>query len=583
MTHNLKRNLLLVTALLATAVSALGAMMNPFWNGALAVFSAFSIIAAIDFLYRYPAVNRYLPYLAILLAAGSFAVVGAMDHYWVPLFATFSVLALVGTLDLFQQRQSLWRNYPLISRVRWAIEAVRPELRQYLFESDSDGRPFSREERALVYQRAKGAIDSHPFGTELDVYSEGYEWIAHSIAPRPKPAGDLRVTIGGDQCSQPYSASVFNISAMSFGSLSANAIRALNRGAKAGSFYHDTGEGGVSRYHREFGGDLVWELGSGYFGCRADDGRFDPEKFRETASLDQIRMIEIKLSQGAKPGHGGVLPGPKVTEEIAEARGVPIGEDCISPSAHSAFDSPIGLMKFVAQLRELSGGKPVGFKLCIGDPTEFMAIAKAMLETGITPDFIVVDGAEGGTGAAPLELSNHVGMPLREGLILVQNVLVGTGLRERLHLGAAGKVTSGYGLAANLALGADWCNAARGFMFALGCVQSLSCHTDRCPTGVATQDPKRARGLVVPDKAARVASFHRHTVDALAEIVAAAGLSHPEDLEPEHLWQRVGPNQVCSAADCYEFLQPGALLGVPPERWQKRWNTARADRFGLTA
>lgn len=577
----MKHNLLYAAALIATVVSALCAAMNPFWTGALAVFLILSLLGTLDLLRRYPAINRYLPYGLVLLATGTFAVIGAMNYDWAPVFAILAVLSSLGTLDLFQNRHSLRRNYPLIARLRWLIEAIRPELRQYLFESDTDGRPFSREERALVYRRAKGANDAHPFGTELDVYSEGYEWIAHSVAPKKMIDTDLRIRIGGAQCTQPYSASVFNISAMSFGSLSSNAIRALNRGAKAGGFYHDTGEGGVSRYHREFGGDLVWELGSGYFGCRADDGGFDAAQFRETAALEQIKMIEIKLSQGAKPGHGGVLPGKKVTAEIAEARGVPAGEDCVSPAAHSAFDSPIGLMQFVDELRRLSGGKPTGFKLCIGDPTEFMAIAKAIIETGITPDFIVVDGAEGGTGAAPLELSNHVGMPLREGLIFVQNVLVGAGLREQLHLGAAGKVTSGYGLAANLALGADWCNAARGFMFAIGCVQSLSCHTDRCPTGVATQDQRRIRGLVVPDKAERVESFHRQTVEGLAQIVAAAGLLHPESLQPEHLWQRTGPNQVCSAADCYEFLQAGALLdGSAPKAWQKRWQAAHADQFG---
>ncbi len=575
----MKRNLLFAGALIATLLAALCARMNPFWNGALAVFSATAVICALDFLRRYPAINRYLPFLAVLVSAAVFAVVGAMDYSWVPLFAGFSVLALLGLLDLVQAPHSLRRNYPLIGRLRWMFEAIRPEIRQYLFESDTDGKPFSREQRALVYQRAKGANAAHPFGTELDVYGDGYEWIAHSVMPRKKTDADPRITIGGAQCRQPYSASVYNISAMSFGALSSNAIRALNRGAKAGGFYHDTGEGGVSAYHREFGGDLVWEIGSGYFGCRRKDGGFDTEQFKTTAQLSQVKMIEIKLSQGAKPGHGGVLPGRKVTQEIAQARGVAVGEDCISPAAHTAFDTPIGLMQFVAQLRQLSGGKPTGFKLCIGDAVEFIAIVKAMIETGIIPDFIVVDGAEGGTGAAPLELSNHVGMPLREGLIFVLNVLTGAGLREQLCVGAAGKVTSAYGLAANLALGADWCNAARGFMFAIGCVQSLSCHTDRCPTGVATQDPRRVRGLVVSDKAERVTSFHRSTVEALTEIVAAAGLEHPDDLQPAHLWQRTGSHQICSAEDCYEFLAPGALLENPPAHWRQRWQAARADRF----
>ncbi|KZY15917.1 glutamate synthase, partial [Erythrobacter sp. HI0038] len=367
-------------------------------------------------------------------------------------------------------------------------------------------------------------LDSHPFGTELDVYSDEYEWLAHSIVPNAQAPLEWRVDVGSRQCTQPYSAALLNISAMSFGSLSANAIMALNKGAAAGNFYHDTGEGGISRYHRSHGGDLVWEIGSGYFGCRTDDGQFDPAQFADAAHDPQVKMVEIKLSQGAKPGHGGVLPGSKVTQEIAEARGVPVGSDCISPPAHATFSTPIGLLEWAGELRELSGGKPVGIKLCVGKPHEVFAIMKAMRETGIALDYIVVDGAEGGTGAAPVEFSNRVGMPLREGLILVRNALVGTGLKPEVKLAAAGMVHSGAGMAMNFGLGADWCNAGRGFMFALGCVQSMKCHADTCPTGIATQDATRQRGLVPMEKAERVARFQRHTLHSFREMVVAMGL-----------------------------------------------------------
>src|SRR5690606_7285588 len=408
--------------------------------------------------------------------------------------------------------------------------------------------PFSRQQRALVYQRAKHVDDVRPFGTQRDVYGVDYEWINHSLAPSAIRDDDFRILIGG-RAAQPYSASVFNISAMSFGALSANAIRALNAGAKQGGFYHDTGEGSISPYHREFGGDLVWELGSGYFGCRNDDGTFSEERFAAQARDPQVKMVEVKLSQGAKPGHGGVLPAAKVSAEIALTRGVPTGVDCVSPSRHSAFSTPLGLLQFVARLRELSGGKPAGFKLAIGHPWEWFGIAKAMQEHGeqspeLLPDFIVVDGAEGGTGAAPAEFVDHVGVPMHEALMLVHNTLVGLDLRDRIKLGAAGKIVSAFDIARTLAMGADWCNAARGYMFALGCIQSLSCHTDRCPTGIATQDPARWKRLDVPDKAVRVAEFHENTLHALRELLCAAGLEHPDQLGPEHILRRVSPVEV---------------------------------------
>lgn len=491
-----------------------------------------------------------------------------------------AALVWIGLRDVSQTKRSLLRNYPVSGHGRYLLENLRPKIRQYFFEGEKDGRPFSRDKRSLVYQRAKGDLDKRPFGTEFDVYAEQYEWISHSLTPKPVPDHDFRVQIGGPDCKKPYPASILNISAMSFGALSANAIRALNKGAASGGFAHDTGEGGVSPYHREHGGDIIWEIGSGYFGCRTPDGAFSRERFAETAALDQIRMIEIKLSQGAKPGHGGVLPAAKITEEISQIRGVPMGRDCVSPAAHPAFSTPRGLLEFVAQLRELSGGKPVGFKLCVGHAHEFLAIIKAMLETGITPDFIVVDGKEGGTGAAPSEFVDHIGMPMREGLTFVHYALIGAGLRERIKLGASGMVISAFDIARTMALGADWVNSARAFMFAVGCIQSQSCHTDHCPTGVATQDKGRQAGLVVEDKATRVAAFHKATLRALAEVVAAAGLSHPAEFRPHQFHKRVSATQVTTFTNIYPPLKPGELLsGTDDRRFRIPWAMASADSF----
>lgn len=506
-----------------------------------------------------------------------------IHHQWLwPFTLTTGLLSLIGLFDLLQKRHAVRRNYPILGNIRYLVETIRPEIRQYLLEADSDALPFSRAQRSLVYSRAKNQVSDKPFGTLIDVYASGFEFIGHSMRPAPlaDPAS-FRITIGGPQCSQPYSASIFNISAMSFGSLSANAIRALNQGAKLGNFHHDTGEGSISPYHREHGGDLVWELGSGYFGCRTSDGRFDPQAFAAQARSPQVRMIEVKMSQGAKPGHGGILPKHKVTQEIAETRGVPLGEDCISPSRHSAFSTPIEMMQFIAQLRELSGGKPVGFKLCLGHPWEFMGIAKAMLQTGILPDFIVIDGKEGGTGAAPVEFTDHIGVPLREGLLFVHNTLVGLNLRDKIKLGASGKIVSAFDIASVLAIGADWANAARGFMFAIGCIQSQSCHTNKCPTGVATQDPLRQRALVVPDKAERVLNFHRNTLRALAEMLAAAGLEHPSQLEAKHLVRRISATEIKLFSQMRVFLKPGELLTgeVDGQFYSRMWQLARADSF----
>ena len=482
----------------------------------------------------------------------------------------FLVLFVVGVFDMVQTKRSVLRNYPVIGHLRFMLEFIRPEMRQYFLESDTEATPFSRSQRSLVYQRAKGEQDKRPFGTQLDVHANGYEWINHSVVPSRIASDDFRVWIGGEPgapladssgCTQPYLASIFNISAMSFGSLSANAILALNAGAKRGGFAHDTGEGSISVHHRVHGGDLIWEVASGYFGCRNDDGSFSAEKFAANAREPQVKMIELKLSQGAKPGHGGMLPGAKVTVEIANARGVPVGLDCLSPASHSAFSTPIEMMRFIARLRELSGGKPTGFKLCIGHPWEWFAMVKAMLETGITPDFIVVDGAEGGTGAAPLEFTDHVGVPLQEGLRLVHNTLRGAGLRNRIKVGCAGKVVSAFDIVRLMALGADWCNSARGFMFALGCLQAQTCHTGQCPTGVTAQDPVRQKALVVPDKAQRVYNFHQQTLHALKELVQAAGLQHPSEITAEHIVRRGVDQKVQLLAQAILTQMPdGALV-----------------------
>ena len=508
---------------------------------------------------------------------------------WVAMLA--SLLAYQGIRDMRQRKRAVLRNYPLLGHLRYLLEFIRPEIRQYFIEGDSEAAPFSRQQRSLVYQRAKGDPDKRPFGTQRDVGAAGYEWLSHSMSPTHIDSADFRVTIGGGgtSCTQPYQASLFNISAMSFGALSGNAILALNTGARKGGFAHDTGEGSVSRYHRGPGGDLIWEIGSGYFGCRTPDGRFDADRFVDNARDPQVKMIELKISQGAKPGHGGVLPGPKVTAEIAEARGVEQGTDCVSPASHSAFSTPIEMMQFIERLRQLSGGKPVGFKFCIGHPWEWFAMVKAMRETGIWPDFIVVDGAEGGTGAAPLEFTDHVGAPLQEGLLLVRNTLVGLNERHRVKIGCAGKVISAFDIARMMALGADWCNSARGFMFALGCIQAQACHTGHCPTGVTTQDPVRQRALVVGDKAERVYSFHHNTLHALKELVQAAGLQDPHEITADHIVRRVSSHEVRRLSHLLPLAQPGQLLAAergeaawPQAVFEEYWRRARADSFHLS-
>lgn len=495
------------------------------------------------------------------------------------------VLSFIGVRDVLQTRHAVLRNYPLLGHLRFLLEFIRPEIRQYFIEGENEAEPFSRAQRSLVYQRAKGVPDNRPFGTLHDVARNGHEWINHSMLPTNIAGHDFRILIGPGRA-KPYNASVFNISAMSFGALSANAILALNAGAKRGGFAHDTGEGSISKHHRMHGGDLIWQIASGYFGCRHPDGSFDPQGFAAQARDPQVRLIEVKLSQGAKPGHGGILPAAKVTAEIAATRGIPQGVACVSPPSHTAFSTPLELLEFIERLRQLSGGKPVGFKFCVGHPWEWFGIVKAMLASGILPDFIVVDGAEGGTGAAPLEFADHVGAPLQEGLLLVHNTLKGAGLRDRIRIGAAGKVISAFDIARTLAMGADWCNSARGFMFALGCIQAQSCHTGKCPTGVTTQDPLRQRALVVPDKAERVYRFHQNTLHALKELVQAAGLLHPGQITAQHIVRRVNENDTRLLSNLVSQLNDGDLLDVHRldrlhNVYRYYWPRARADSFSV--
>lgn len=514
-----------------------------------------------------------IPLLVILLAQ-------SYPFLWWS-FIIIAPLILLGIYDLIQTRSTIPRIFPVIGRLRYLFESIRPEIQQYFVESDINGIPVNREFRSLVYQRAKGVRDTRPFGTLFDVYRTGYEWTNHSLSPLPMPDKMPRITVGNEQCRMPYSAAYLNISAMSYGALSRNAIHALNAGAKRGGFYHNTGEGGISPYHKAGGGDLVWQIGTGYFGCRNDHGGFNPERFQEKASSDQVKMIEIKLSQGAKPGHGGILPASKLTREIAEIRHVPMGHDVVSPPAHTAFSNPLGLLNFIQQLRELSGGKPVGFKLCIGYRGEFLAICKAMLETGIYPDFITVDGGEGGTGAAPVELTNSVGTPLRDALAFVHNALTGCGIRQHIRIIASGKMLSAFHILRAMALGADMVNSARAMMFALGCIQSRQCNANTCPTGIATQDPSRYRQLDIPNKAERVAHYHTTTLHSLMEMITSMGLQRPEQVKACHILRRINNETVKTYSELYHWIDEGCLLDETaiPKGWKQDWALAQADSW----
>ncbi len=498
--------------------------------------------------------------------------------WWVAV-AIFGALMVLAITDATQKKHSILRNYPVIGHMRFALEYIRPELQQYFIERNYDGRPFDRDTRSLIYERAKGTNQEQAFGTERDVNEVGYEYLVHSTAPLEPPADPPTVRVGGPDCTQPYEMALLNVSAMSFGALSANAVLAMNKGAAMGGFAQDTGEGGLTEYHLRNGGDLVWEIGSGYFGTRTKDGKFDPAMFTDKAALPSVKCLSLKLSQGAKPGIGGVLPAGKVTAEIAKARNVPEGVKCVSPAAHQVFSTPRGLIQFMATMRELAQGKPVGFKLCVGSRTDVLAICKAMLAEGVTPDFIIVDGSEGGTGAAPMEYEDHMGTPLTEGLMLVHNALVGTGLRGRVRVGASGKVATGTDIIKRLIQGADYTNAARAMMMATGCIQAQRCHTNHCPVGVTTQDPHRARALDVEDKSHRVQRFQEATVSEALRMIASIGATGPNDLSPVMLRRRIGHMNTKSYAELYNWMSPGQLLAEVPPEWAEDWASADPDSF----
>lgn len=525
-------------------------------------------------------VRRFLVLLLVVAGAAGALVLSLLSSVWWwcaagPLLA----LAALGGWDLVQSRHSVLRNYPVVGHLRFLMESLRPEVQQYFVERNYDGRPYDRDVRSIVYERAKDQEAEEPFGTEQDVYEVGHEFLVPSMRPVDTPEGPPAVRIGGPDCARPYDMALLNVSAMSFGALSSNAIRALNKGAALGGFAHDTGEGGLSDHHLAYGGDLVWEIGTGYFGCRTGDGRFDRAEFTDKAAHDQVKCVSLKLSQGAKPGIGGVLPGSKVNAEIARVRDVPEGKTVVSPPYHREFGTPRQLVSFLAELRELSGGKPVGFKLCVGSRTQFLAVCKAMLAEDVTPDFVIVDGSEGGTGAAPLEFADHLGTPLTEGLITVHNALVGSGLRDRIRIGASGKVATGTDVVKRMVQGADFTNAARAMMFAVGCIQAQRCHTNMCPVGVTTQDPRRVRALNVEDKAARVRHYQAATVRSAAQIMAAMGVSDPRELRPHQLMRRTAPHELLSYARLYDWLEPGELTAEPAERWAADWAAAHPDRF----
>ncbi len=498
------------------------------------------------------------------------------------LLLIFIPLVIMGLYDMYQAKQTIRRNFPLLGRMRYLLESIGPEMRQYFIETDTDGKPFNRLQRSIVYQRSKKDIDTMPFGTQLNLYETGYKWINHSIKAIPFAEVDAnpKVKIGSSQCEKPYMASLFNISAMSFGSLSKNAIIALNNGAKEGGFYHNTGEGGLSPYHLQ-GGDVVWNIGTGYFSCRDKEGKFSFDEFSKRATLDNVKMIEIKFSQGAKPGHGGILPKEKVTDEIATIRLVEKGNDIISPPRHSAFSTPLELMDFIKLLRKGSGGKPIGMKICIGNKSEFISICKAMVETKTYFDFITVDGGEGGTGAAPQEYSDHVGMPLRESLAFVYDCLNGFGIKKEIKIIASGKVITGFDIIKCLSIGADVCNSARGMMFALGCIQALECHKNTCPTGIATQDPRLTKGLVPEEKSIRVARFQHETVKSAMELMASAGLRHPDEVDRTVISARTGSTKIETYYEMYPEIETGCLLNenTVPKEYLYIWKKATANQF----
>ncbi|MET8472599.1 FMN-binding glutamate synthase family protein [Streptomyces sp. NPDC006422] len=524
--------------------------------------------------------RRYLVFLvAVVGALAALALSLLLSPWWWFAAGPLLALAALGVWDLTQSRHSVLRNYPVLGHLRFVMESLRPEMQQYFVERNYDGRPYDRDVRSIVYERAKAVEAEEPFGTERDVYASGHEFLVPSLRPVDPFEEPPIVRVGGPDCAHPYDMALLNVSAMSFGALSSNAIRALNKGAALGGFAHDTGEGGLSEHHLAHGGDLIWEIGTGYFGCRTREGRFDRAEFADKAAHENVKCVSLKLSQGAKPGIGGVLPGGKVNAEIARVRDVPEGETVVSPPYHREFETPRQMVRFLAELRELAGGKPVGLKLCLGSRAQFLAVCKAMAAEGVTPDFVVVDGSEGGTGAAPLEFADHLGTPLTEGLITVHNALVGTGLREHIRVGASGKVATGADIVKRLVQGADFTNAARAMMFAVGCIQAQRCHTNTCPVGVTTQDPRRVRALDVDDKSERVRHYQEATVRGAAQIMAAMGARHPRELRPDQLMRRTGADMPVSYARLHDWLEPGELTGQPPVTWAADWAAADPDRF----
>lgn len=507
-----------------------------------------------------------------------------LNPNWYVLLAIFLAITVLGYIDMFQKKHAIRRIYPVSGRFRYVLEDLRPKMYQYFIESDIDGRPINRVDRSTVYQRAKQELETIPFGTQLDLYAEGYEWICHSIAPKDFNSldQDPRVMFGNKDCKQPYSASIFNISAMSYGSLSAEAVQAMNGGAAIGNFAHNTGEGGISSHHLKFGGDLIWQIGTAYFGCRDENGEFSPELYKANATRPEVKMIELKISQGAKPGHGGILPASKNNEEIAAIRHVKPHTKIESPPYHSAFNTPLEMIEFIKQLRDLSGGKPVGFKLCIGHKSEFISICKAMIHLDTYPDFITIDGGEGGTGAAPPEFSNYFGAPMLDGLAFAHNMLVGLDIRKHIKIVASGKVTSAFHIARAMALGADTCNSARAMMMAIGCIQALLCNTNRCPTGITTNDPSLTIGLNVEDKRVRLANYHSGTIKAFVEMLGASGLEDMNQITRDHIYRRVSLNLMQTYEEIFPSVEPGALLkGELPKKYIPDFANAAIDSWKL--
>lgn len=496
------------------------------------------------------------------------------------LIAFLTILFIVGLYDLLQKKHSILRNFPVLGHMRFILEFLRPEIQQYFIANDTEEKPFDRDQRTIIYERAKGVEDTIAFGTDNDISAPGYEWVVHSLAPEHPEDVDPRITIGNFQCKQPYSASRLNISAMSYGAISKNATMALNKGAKLGNFSQNTGEGGLTEYHLQ-GGDVVMQIGTAYFGFRTQDGKFDPEKFKIKAAIPEVKMIEIKLSQGAKPAHGGVLPKEKLSKEIAEIRGVPMGQDVLSPPAHTTFKTPIEFCHWIAELREMSGGKPIGFKLCLGIKQEFLAICKAIIQTKIYPDFITIDGAEGGTGAAPAEYANNMGVPLEPALAFVHNALVGSGIREHIRIIASAKNVTGFDMVKRISMGADAINSARAMMMALGCIQSKQCNRNTCPVGVATQNPRLYHALDIDDKKVRVYRYHRATVKSFKEIVGAMGLTNPSELTPGLIYRRISKDTVKPFDKIYDYVESGSFLNPATlhESYKSFWERASAESF----